>query len=355
MNNTCTFLLRPFLLALLLMTGVMGTAAAKDPKPLFTNDDVLNIRIEAPFKELKRAAARSTEPYPATLIVEGDTPERHAIMLSPRGNSRRTRDLCTFPPLRVTFPEKPESGSLFEGQKGLKLVTHCRNSSAYQQYYLLEYTAYKLFNVITPQSLHVRMAAIDYVEADSGKTDISRFGFFIEDTDDTAKRNDMKEIDTPDIDVSQLDTTAAARYALFQYMIGNLDWSMHNGPDGDDCCHNTKLLGVTKDAQSGLIPVPYDFDYSGLVDTPYAVAPPELRLRSVRSRRYRGFCAHNSEAQIAAAAIRQQAPALHAAVEDVPELNDRNKRGTHKYLDVFFEDIETDEQVAKKLLKACRD
>jgi len=199
------------------------------------------------------------------------------------------------------------------------------------------------------------MAAIDYVEAESGKTDITRIGFFIEDTDDAAKRNDMKEIDTPDIDVAQLDVSAAARYALFQYMIGNLDWSMHNGPDGDDCCHNTKLIGATKEAQSDLIPVPYDFDYSGLVDTPYAVAPPELRLRSVRSRRYRGFCAHNAEAQVEAGAIRERAPALHAVVENVPELNDRNKRSTLKYLDAFFEDIETEEQIAKKLLKACRD
>lgn len=355
MNNTFTLLRRPFSLALLFMAGVMGTAAARDPKPLFTNADVLSIRIEAPFKDLKRAAARSTDPYPAILIVEGDAPERHAIMLSARGNSRRTRDLCTFPPLRVTFPEKPADGSLFEGQKGLKLVTHCRSSNSYQQYYLLEYTAYTLLNVITPHSLHVRMAAVDYVEADSGKTDISRFGFFIEDTDDAAKRNGLKEIDTPDIDVAQLDASAAARYALFQYMIGNLDWSMHNGPDGDDCCHNTKLIGATKEAQSGLIPVPYDFDYSGLVDAPYAVAPPELRLRSVRSRRYRGFCAHNAEAQAEASAIRERAPALHAAVENIPELNDRNKRSTHKYLDAFFEDIETDEQIAKKLLKACRD
>ena len=355
MFDILALLRRAFPLTFLLVVGAISTAAAKDPKPLFANDEVLTIRIEAPFKDLKRKAARSTDPYPAILIVEGPSPEQHAIMLSPRGNSRRTRDLCTFPPLRVTFPEKPAEDSLFKGQKGLKLVTHCRSSSAYQQYYLQEYTAYKLLNVITPQSLYVRMAAIDYVEADSGKTDIARFGFFIEDTDDAAKRNDMKEIDTPDIDVAQLDPSAAARYALFQYMIGNLDWSMHNGPDGDDCCHNTKLVGATKETQSGLIPVPYDFDYSGLVDAPYAVAPPELRLRSVRTRRYRGFCAHNNEARAEAAAIRGMAPALYAAVEAVPELNDRNKRSTSKYLDAFFENIETDEQLEKRVLNSCRD
>lgn len=355
MNHILTFLSRYFLLPLIITTGFPEIAVAKDPKPLFAEDDVLSIRIEASFKELKRTAARSTDPYPATLIVEGAAPERHAIMLSPRGNSRRNRDLCTFPPLRVTFPEKPADGSIFDGQKGLKLVTHCQTSSSYQQYYLLEYTAYKLLNAITPHSLHVRMAAIDYVEAENGKSDIARFGFFIEDTDDAAKRNDMKEIDTPDIEVAQLNPSAAARYVLFQYMIGNLDWSMHNGPDGDDCCHNTKLVGATKEAQSELIPIPYDFDYSGLVEAPYAVAPQELRLKSVRTRRYRGFCAHDDEARAEAGIIRGMAPELHAVVDAVPELNEKSKRSTHKYLDAFFKDIETDEQLEKRLLKFCRD
>ena len=39
--------------------------------------------------------------------------------------------------------------------------------------------------------------------------------------------------------------------------------------------------------------MPYDFDYSGLVDAPYAVPPDSIHLANVRVRRYRGFCLHN--------------------------------------------------------------
>lgn len=345
-----------------MMTALLGfailftsTARADEPKPLFQNDDVISIRIEGPFKQLLRKAKSSTDPYPATLVVDGANPEQHAIMLSARGNSRRSRGLCTFPPLRVEFSEKPGDDSLFDGQKRLKLVTHCKGASAYQQYYLLEYTAYKLLNVLTPNSLNVRMADIAYIEEKNGKTNIERMGFFIEDTDDAAKRIGMKEIDLPDITVEQIAPTSAAQYALFQYMIGNLDWSMHNGPAGNDCCHNTKLIGATKDAQGEFIPVPYDFDYSGLVDTPYAVAPPGMRIDSVRKRRYRGFCRHNDEVRAQAALFRENRDALNAAIQSVPGLNDRNKKSSIKYLDRFFNDIEDDDKLNRRLFSVCRD
>ncbi len=337
------------------ITFLVSTAQAGEPKPLFQNSDVISIRIEAPFKQLIRKSKNSTDPYPAMLIVEGANPEQHAIMLSARGNSRRNRGLCTFPPLRVEFNEKPGDGSLFDGQKRLKLVTHCRGQTSYQQYYLLEYTAYKLLNVITPHSLNVRMAEVAYIEADNGKTNIERMGFFIEDTDDAAKRNGMKEIDVPDIDVEQIAPEAAAQYALFQYMIGNLDWSMHNGPEGNDCCHNTKLIGATKNAQDGLIPVPYDFDYSGLVDTPYAVAPPDMRIDSVRKRRYRGFCRHNDDVRVQAALFRENREALTAAIQGVPSLKNQNIKNSVKYLEKFFKDIEDDEKIDKRLFSVCRD
>ncbi|NOX95483.1 MAG: hypothetical protein GXP04_10445 [Alphaproteobacteria bacterium] len=351
----CASLFRLPLTLFTILSFSFATASAKDPKVLFQSDEMLHIRIEAPFGELTRKAPNSTDPYTATLILNGEIKEQHAITLSARGRSRRDRNLCTFPPLRIAFNEKPNEPSLFHKQKRLKLVTHCKKSSAYQQYYLLEYTAYKLLNIMTPISLRVRMAEIDYVEAGSGKTIATRIGFFIEDTDDAAKRNDMKEIDLPDIDMPQLNTQAAARYALFQYMIGNLDWSMHNGPEDRDCCHNTKLVGAAKDSTSGLIPVPYDFDYSGLVNAPYAVPPTEIRIQTVRTRRYRGFCAHNAEALSEARLIKANRQAFHDVIEDVPALSDSKKRKTHKYLDKFFDATENDKIMEKRVLAACRD
>ena len=327
---------------------------AGEPHPLFADEDMIRVTIEAPFNRLIRNAQTSTAPYDATLTYLGAAPETHAIKLSARGKSRRTRDLCNFPPLRIEFAEKPGDASFFDGQKRLKLVTHCKGSSRYQQYYLLEYTAYRLLNEITPFSLRVRLAEIDYVEAKSGKVKISRVGFLIEDTDDAAKRNDYVEIDTPDISKDQLDRRHAARYAVFQYMIGNLDWSMHSGPKNDDCCHNTKLLGASDEARNDLVPVPYDFDYSGFVNTPYAAPPEQADVPNVRKRLYRGFCMHNDEALAAIAEIRQKRVALTAVIAETPALKDATRRTARRYLDGFFDDIETDEKAQKRLLRRCR-
>lgn len=335
--------------------SVFSQALAKNPHPLFADDEMISLTITAPMNTLVRRAERSTEPHNATLTINGAAAETHEIFLSARGNSRRRQEVCNFPPLRIEFKEKPEDASYFDGQKRLKLVTHCKRSARFQQYYLLEYTAYRLLNVASPLSLKVRLAEIDYVEEESGKSMIKRYGFLIEDTDDAAKRNGQKEIDLPDIDMSQLDPVHAGRYAVLQYMIGNLDWSMHSGPDGKDCCHNTKLIGADKSAINGLVPIAYDFDYSGLVDAPYAIPPDSVKVRSVRTRRYRGFCAHNTQALAAIANIRADREAYFAVIDTTQGLEKNTRKSARRFLEDFFKDIETDGSAQKELLKYCRD
>ncbi len=55
---------------------------------------------------------------------------------------------------------------------------------------LLEYSAYRLYNLMTPLSFRARLANIDYLD-DNGRPYVSRVGFFIEDFSDVAKRNGM--------------------------------------------------------------------------------------------------------------------------------------------------------------------
>jgi len=339
------------ILSVLIISG----ANAREPKPLFADDDVISLRIEAPFGDLIRSAPKAKTAFTATLALKGAASEQHTISLSPRGRSRRQSDICKFPPLRVAFDVKPEDGSLFDGQKGLKLVTHCRRSNSYQQYILNEYNAYRLFNLMTPESLRVRMAEIDYVDSRNGKLLFTKSAFFIEDTDDAAKRNQVKEIDVKEVSVLQLDPKAAAYYALFQYMVSNYDWSMYRSISDDDCCHNTKLIGKRDEPLSALVPVPYDFDHSGLVDAPYAVVPENVPVRNVRNRRYRGFCSHNEKVIAAAAEILNNRTAFEAVIENTPRMKGRLKKKSKQFLEGFFDNIKDRETVEKKLLKTCRD
>ena len=251
--------------------------------------------------------------------------------------------------------DTPEKTSLFHKQKGLKLVTHCSVQQRYGQMVLQEYLAYKFYNEMTDHSLRVRLAEIEYFDTIRGKSIITRKAFFIEDTDDAAKRNGIKEIDIKDIQKAQLDPVAAGRLAVFHYLISNYDWSMHNSTKTALCCHNTKLIGSREEPLAGLIPVPYDFDHSGLVDSPYAALPPALRLRAITDRRYRGFCLHNNEAVQAIESMKPLQPVYKAMVANVPGLTNLTKSKINKFTKKFFADIKDPATAQKKLLDDCRD
>ncbi len=300
---------------------------------------------------LSTPAAQRTA-RPASLALTHPAAETHAILLSPRGLTRRMRDTCSFPPLRVEFTVPPAPASLFERQKRLKLVTHCRSAGGFQQHVLLEYAAYRLLGVLSPNALRARLAQVDYVDA-AGRPMLSRLGFFIEDTDDAARRNGLAEVRTTLVAPARLDSREAARAALFQYMIGNFDWSMNVGPAGDDCCHNFRLMGATKEARSGIIPVPYDFDFSGLVNTPYAVVPDIVPVSSVLQRRYRGHCVHNAQVLAVVPEFRARRAELLAVLGQIPQLEERRRARAVAYLEGFFRDIATDEDVHKRLLRTC--
>ena len=326
-------------------SAAMGQGA---PKPLFGSETPIRFSIQGPVGSIARKAAKSVEPEAATLSMTSPA-ETHPIRLSARGLSRRTGGICDFPPLRVEFTQPPAATSLFVGQKRLKLVTHCKSSPGHQQHLLMEYSAYLLLNQLTPLSHRVRLATVDYADP-NGKPIISRYGFFIEDLDDLAKRNGISEARVGDrVNPSQLEAANAARTALFMYMIGNLDWSMRAGPQGEGCCHNSRLLS----SGAALMPVAYDFDYSGLVDAPYAIPPEQVRVRSVRQRQYMGYCRHNNALLAAAADFRAKRPALEAVYSQIPGLSEGTKRKALSYLGSFFNDIADDAAVRSNLIKDC--
>ncbi|HSG35272.1 MAG TPA: hypothetical protein VLA37_12110 [Sphingomonadaceae bacterium] len=329
--------------------ALAAPAGAQDKQaPLFSDTAPIEIVISGPVDEIVRRAERSTDPHPATLAAQGET---HAIELAARGISRRKRETCRFPPLSIRFIEKPANESFFDMQRRLKLVTHCNNGDRFQQNVLKEYAAYRLYNVLTPESLRVRLARLRYM--DDGKEVASSWGFLIEDIDDAADRMGGKELEVPSVPISSFNVEDASRVALFQYMIGNLDWAITDGPGEEDCCHNSKLIGADETARSNLTPVPYDFDYSGLVDAPYALPPESLPVRRVTQRLFRGFCRYNSGIPAAVELFKSSRPAMEAEIASIPGLEDRTRNDMLKFLGGFFEDIATPQAVEKNLTSDC--
>jgi hypothetical protein len=322
--------------------------AQKAEKPLFASADPIHIVIQAPLSTITRnregrdtIAGTLTDPNGQNL----------PISLALRGITRRSSETCDFPPLRVDFTAPPPATSLFAGQKKLKLVTHCRNSPTFQQYVLLEFAAYRMYNLLTPMSFRVRLANIDYRDA-SGRPIVSRIGYFLEDLSDVAHRNGLKVVHAGErIPVSYLSPADAGRYALFEHLLANHDWSMRAGPVGKDCCHNAELVGVA--APGATIPIPYDFDFSGYVNAPYATPPAELDISDVRQRVYRGYCIHNPSVVAAAREMRALHPQIIGVLSQVPGLEPATQQRASAYLERFFADIATDADVGSKVINRC--
>jgi hypothetical protein len=339
---------RLFALVAACLLALPAPLAAQQAKPLFAASDPIHIAIQGQLSNLFRNRGPG-------VVISGTLTDPNGqtlpISLNLRGITRRLSDTCDFPPLRVRFTTPPPATSVFAGQKSLRLVTHCRNSASFQQYVLLEYSAYKMYNVLTPHSFNVRLASIDYRD-ESGRPIVSRVGFFIEDLGDVAKRNAMKVTHAPErIPVPDLSPPDAARYVLFEDMLANHDWSMRAGPAGEDCCHNAELIGPL--TPGATIPVPYDFDFSGFVSAPYATPPDELHIASVRQRVYRGYCIHSDQVLAAARQMRDARPQMIAAITATPGMEPGTQSRGIKFLDGFFADIASDDMVNAKLLKHC--
>jgi hypothetical protein len=329
------------LAATALASGTSAAAEAAPPTPLFASDAPIHVTIQGPMASL--VSNRAEVPRPCTMTVDGVA---YPITLTPRGITRKTSEICDFPPLRVELTRPAPAGSLFDHQRKLKLVTHCKRSADFQQKVLLEYSAYRLYNLMSPLSFRARLANIDYLD-DSGRPYVSRVGFFLEDFSDVAKRNDMSVAHMGAmVPLSQIDALGGGRFAVFEYMISNYDWSMRAGPQGDECCHNGRLL--TAAPGTPMIPVPYDFDYSGLVDAPYSDPPEGVPVSNVRQRNYRGYCAHVAQARAFAAQISPRRAEFLGVFATIPGLQPREQARAVNYLQGFFADVDSG-----KIFKSC--
>lgn len=340
--------------AVLFIGAVCASPMAAAQTRLFSEETELALTIDAPIGDLVRSARRNTEPFPAGIQAEGGA--RLDMQLAARGFSRRTLGICSFPPLRIDLAgEGQRAGTIWQGQNRLKLVTRCRPSANFEQLTVLEYTAYRLYNVITPVSYRVRPVRVTYRDTEGGRDQV-QLNFLIEDTGDVAARNGREEIEVQSNEVrsSQLNGRQAALVGLFQFMIGNLDWDMTQGPAGEECCHNGKLLAASETARDDVLPVPYDFDFSGFVNAPYAQPPAGIPVSNVRQRHYRGLCRFNDQARAAADLFRSRREQLYAVIDGESRLSESRRATAHEYISGFFEILDNPQRFERLVIENCR-
>ena len=334
-----------------------GAAYADDTtQALFAGTEPIAIVLEGPFKQLAGDEDADPPYRPATLIWKdaSGTDVRIPLEIKPRGKSRRKDIACQFPPLRLNFPENGPPGTPFSGLDKVKLVTHCgmlgASNPAFAARVELELLLYRVFNRISPTSLRVRPLDITYVDSDRGGDRSEHGGFLIEPEAMLAARLQTEPAEVTAINRDQLEPVQANLVEVFQFLIGNTDFSMIRGPEGDRCCHNIVLLAAP---DGRFVPVPYDFDATGIVDAPYARPVEGLGIDKVRHRLYRGYCRPTPALDATLVVFRAARADIYALFRDDARLERHTVDRTIDYLDAFYAIIDQPEALQKKLASHC--
>lgn len=317
-----------------------------DDLRLFESDELLEITLKFDMTTFRRKRS-DVEYLEAKLIYttgDNDTIEKD-LQLRARGEFRRT--FCDFPPIRLNFKKSKSPDDEFSQIDKLKVVTHCKAGN--EDYLLREYLVYKLYNVLTDQCHRVRLLRINYEDASPRQTKpISAFAFVIEPNEVLGQRLKGTEVPLEKITQKHIQPVSMDRMAIFNYMIGNVDWSVPGQ-------HNVVVFSQPESDRPdlGLI-VAYDFDYAGLVNTDYAVPHEALPIESVRQRYYMGVCRSQEEFTSSVAEFPEKKEEFYRIINEFPYLRDRSKKDMLNFLDGFFNLYDRRNTIVNNLLNNCK-
>ena len=313
---------------------------------LFEDTNVLNLTLAGEIKKLVNDRSDFAKQHPLLLKYKDVDSTIHVLPIraKTRGNFRRKLGNCTYPPIMLYFtPGDSLASSIFAGQKKLKLVVPCRSN----EHIIKEWLAYQLYNKLTPESFRARLVNIHVEDTKKSKQSEVIYGILLEDEDDMARRNSGFSVSKEKLQPTEMDSTSFFRMALFQYMIGNTDWSIQ-------FMQNIKFIVSDTNNIKAPVTVPYDFDMSGWVDAPYAKPAEALNLASVKTRRFRGYCVSDISAYTTVINyFISKKNEMYAVLDSTKLLSDKTLKAQRDYLDSFYKLLEDPVKLKKDLLYPC--
>ena len=311
---------------------------------LFTNDEILNLSFRFDITEYRRKKPKE-EYLKAVLtyhINEQDSINKE-IKLKSRGIMRN--EYCDFPPIKLNFGKDDFQQTDLSKIDKIKMVTHCKYGN--EDYLLREYLVYKLYNVLTDNSFRVRLVKVDYINTAKKSKPIETYAFLIEPIEILAGRTNSVPVNSLKLSQKNIVPEIMDRMAIFNYMIGNTDWSVPN-------LHNCKILsGLSVDNPGLGVIVPYDFDYSGLVNADYAVPYEGLDIKSVRERRYVGICRDEEVYTRELKEFLDKKEAFYRVINEFPLLAEKTKKEMIDYLESFYRMFDKRNSIVHDILSGC--
>jgi len=340
----------------LLHTAPLGAQAQLQETPaksvsapaFFDTQEPIEVTLTTNIGRIRGDKGADAPWRPATLSYTGSDGAPVSVPLRARTRGIWRLKMCDFPPMRLNFSGATSKGSIFHDLDKPKLVSYCQDRDQHEQYILEEFQLYRIYQVLTPVSHKARLLKFIYADSGSQKVRAKRYGFIIEEPDAMALRLGGKVMPQKGALPGDLDPYHDALFGVFQYMIGNTDFS-------ESALHNVELFFAT---DGGVVaPIAYDFDFAGAVNASYAIPDPRLPLQNVRQRLYRGYCTESYQLEKVLQLFKDKKPEIYALYSDpIGKLMDPGTvRSTLKYYDEFYETIDNPRLIKRFITNACID
>lgn len=247
-----------------------------------------------------------------------------------RGRFRRMT--CEFPPLKLKFPKKEMKAEGFGKHNDVKLVTHCMEDKKAVETLFREYLTYQMYAKLTDVSFRTQLINITYRDTKTG-AETSTYGILIEDADELAERMNTKECeDCYGMTKADYDRSNIQIHDLFQYMIGNTDWSSM-------MARNMKVLKPETGEGEKLV-APYDFDFSGLVNADYAKPNVDLQQKNIRDRYFIGLDWTETEWAPTIQLFQDKKSDLISTIDRFDMISKKAKKDMIKYVESFYDQLD---------------
>jgi hypothetical protein len=331
------------LLLVICLTPIGLSAGTPTLFDQFGHTELLKLELEFSLDAMY-AKVDTNEEYPAIFRYQDAHGNWVELPSEIRARGRYRRRVCDFPPLRIDFSKSDLRARGLAEHDDMKLVTHCQTGKKGKEAVLREYLAYKMYQELSDHALRAQLVEVTYKDTESNQ-ELVKYGILLEDIDELAARKASVEceecfgLSTVEFQQENLRT-----HAMFQYMIGNVDWSI-------PMSRNLKIL---KPVDGGLnTVVPYDFDFSGIVNVGYAVPARDIGQDKVGERVYLGAELSSSELHSTVQLFKSRQGNFEAMISDFDLLSRSDKREMLEYLQSFYTALDNGTVCAEFTAKNC--
>ena len=165
-------------------------------------------------------------------------------------------------------------------------------------------------------------------------------GFLIEHREEIIKRLDAVKNDMRCLPIKMLSPNDYTLFQVFQFMIGNVDWQIAN-------CKNAEVIQMQ---DKTIIPIPYDFDFTGMVNPEYAIPISNFKQKLVTDRYFLGHKKKLEDLSPVFELFKSKKETFMNIINSFEQLPKKERKAMLNYLRSFYKILDRPNEVKRQFI-----